>query len=142
MRRWPGDQFWPPHTACQTLHVTSQTWRNPAPGAQPESGGAPSAPDATGCRFAYHGDFNWPGIALANRIIRRYGARPWRMGAGDYEHLATRSQAEGIPRLPLVREPVSAVWDAGLAPAMAGLGIALHEEATLDLLVDDLSDAL
>ncbi|MEU6614553.1 hypothetical protein R1Y80_20125 [Streptomyces sp. JL1001] len=28
--------------------------------------------------------------------------------------------------------------DAGLAPAMAGLGVALHEEATLDLLADDL----
>ncbi|EGE42956.1 TIGR02679 family protein [Streptomyces griseus] len=90
------------------------------------------------CRFAYHGDFDWPGIALANRIMRRYGARPWRMGADDYEYLATRSQAEGIPPLPLVGEPVSAVWDAGLAPAMAALGVALHEEATLDLLVDDL----
>ncbi|WP_127450757.1 DUF2398 family protein [Streptomyces sp. B29(2018)] len=90
------------------------------------------------CRFAYHGDFDWPGIALANRIMRRYGARPWRMGADDYEHLATRSQAEGIPPLPLIGKPVSAVWDAGLAPAMAALGVALHEEATLDLLVDDL----
>ncbi|MEU7044706.1 TIGR02679 family protein [Streptomyces varsoviensis] len=94
---------------------------------------------STGCRFAYHGDFDWPGIALANRITRRYGARPWRMGADDYEHLVSRSQAEGIPQLPLAGQPVSAVWDAGLAPAMAALGVALHEEATLDLLVDDLS---
>ncbi|WP_434593070.1 TIGR02679 family protein [Streptomyces sp. A5-4] len=94
---------------------------------------------STGCRFAYHGDFDWPGIALANRIMRRYAAQPWRMGAYDYERLATRSRAEGIPRLPLAGQPVSAVWDAGLAPAMAALGVALHEEATLDLLVDDLS---
>lgn len=93
------------------------------------------------CHFAYHGDFDWPGIALANRIMRRYEARPWRMSAEDYEHLATRSQAEGVPQLPLAGEPVSAVWDAGLAPAMAALGVALHEEATLDLLVDDLSGA-
>ncbi|GGX39019.1 TIGR02679 family protein [Streptomyces chryseus] len=97
---------------------------------------------STGCHFAYHGDFDWPGIALANRIMRRYGAQPWRMGAEDYEHLATRSQAEGIPQLPLVGQPVSAVWDAGLAPAMAALGVALHEEATLDLLVEDLSAPL
>ncbi|MGW9421996.1 TIGR02679 family protein [Streptomyces koyangensis] len=90
------------------------------------------------CHFAYHGDFDWPGIALANRIMHRYGARPWRMSADDYEHLATRSQTEGIPPLPLVGEPVSAMWDAGLAPAMAALGVALHEEATLDLLMDDL----
>lgn len=56
---------------------------------------------ATGCRFAYHGDFDWPGIALANRVIRRYEALPWRMGTADYERLAAHSQAEGIPQLPL-----------------------------------------
>ncbi|GGZ35062.1 hypothetical protein GCM10010365_64850 [Streptomyces poonensis] len=93
----------------------------------------------TGCRFAYHGDFDWPGIALANRIILRYGALPWRMGAEDYEHLAARSQREGIPQLPLDGQPVSAAWDQHLAPAMTALGVALHEEVTLDLLVDDLS---
>ncbi|GAA1926998.1 hypothetical protein GCM10009716_38840 [Streptomyces sodiiphilus] len=94
---------------------------------------------ATDCRFAYHGDFDWPGIALANRVIRGYKALPWRMGAEDYEYLAAHSQAEGIPQLPLDGQPVSAVWDPGLAPAMTAFGVALHEEATLDLLVDDLS---
>ncbi|OPF80488.1 TIGR02679 family protein [Streptomyces antioxidans] len=94
---------------------------------------------ATGCRFAYHGDFDWPGIVLANRVIRLYDAVPWRMGTADYEHLAARSQAEGIPQLALDGQPVSADWDPDLAPAMTALGVALHEEATLDLLVDDLS---
>ena len=94
---------------------------------------------ATGCRFAYHGDFDWPGIALANRVIRRYEALPWRMGTADYEHLAARSQAEGIPQLALDGQPVDADWDRDLAPAMTALGVALHEEATLELLVDDLS---
>ncbi|MEU1554644.1 TIGR02679 family protein [Streptomyces scabiei] len=94
---------------------------------------------ATGCRFAYHGDFDWPGIALANRVIRRYEARPWRMGTADYEHLAAHSQAEGIPQLALDGQPVNADWDPDLAPAMTALGVALHEEATLDLLVADLS---
>ncbi|WP_433546455.1 TIGR02679 family protein [Streptomyces sp. CA-294286] len=94
---------------------------------------------ATGCRFAYHGDFDWPGIALANRVVRRYGARPWRMGTADYEQLAARSRAEGIPRLALDGRPVGADWDPDLSPAMSALGVALHEEATLDLLVADLS---
>ncbi|MFJ4975441.1 TIGR02679 family protein [Streptomyces coeruleorubidus] len=94
---------------------------------------------ATGCRFAYHGDFDWPGIALANRVIRRYEARPWRMGTADYEHLAARSQAEGVPQLALDGQPVKADWDPDLAHAMIALGVALHEEATLELLVDDLS---
>ncbi|MFF1278123.1 DUF2399 domain-containing protein [Streptomyces marokkonensis] len=94
---------------------------------------------ATGCCFAYHGDFDWPGIALANRIIRRYGAQPWRMNAEDYDHLAARSRAGGIPQLPLDGQPVSAAWDPGLAPAMTARGVALHEEVTLDLLAADLS---
>lgn len=94
---------------------------------------------ATGCRFAYHGDFDWPGIALANRVIRRYAASSWRMGTADYEHLAARSQAEGIPQLALDGQLINADWDPDLAPAMTALGVALHEEATLDLLVDDLS---
>ncbi|MFE9812744.1 TIGR02679 family protein [Streptomyces sp. NPDC005548] len=94
---------------------------------------------ATGCRFAYHGDFDWPGIALANRVIRCYDALPWRMSAADYEHLAARSQAKGIPQLALDGPPVSADWDPDLAATMTALGVALHEEATLDLLVADLA---
>ncbi|MEU1038047.1 DUF2399 domain-containing protein [Streptomyces sp. NPDC005907] len=45
---------------------------------------------ASGCAFAHHGDFDWPGIALANRIMHRYGAEPWRMRAADYEYLVAR----------------------------------------------------
>ncbi|MEZ3181615.1 TIGR02679 family protein [Streptomyces pimonensis] len=93
---------------------------------------------ASGCAFAYHGDFDWPGIALANRVIRRYAAEPWRMRAPDYEHLATRTHLHGAPHLPLTGPPVEAVWDPELAPAMRASGIALHEEAALDLLLEDL----
>ncbi|MFJ3775293.1 DUF2399 domain-containing protein [Streptomyces sp. NPDC090075] len=74
------------------------------------------APATTGCRFAYHGDFDGPGIALADRVIRRYEARPWRMSAADYECLAARSQTEGIPQLALNNQPISADWDPDLPP--------------------------
>ncbi|WP_330279091.1 DUF2399 domain-containing protein [Streptomyces sp. NBC_00569] len=50
-----------------------------------------------------------------------------------------RSQAEGIPQLALDGQPVSADWDPDLAPAMNALGVALHDEATVDFLVADLS---
>ncbi|WP_328433563.1 TIGR02679 family protein [Streptomyces sp. NBC_00425] len=93
---------------------------------------------ASGCTFAYHGDFDWPGIALANRITHRYGAEPWRMRAADYEYLAARTQVYGTPQVALVGTPAEAVWDAELAPTMDALGIALHEEAALDLLLEDL----
>ncbi|MFJ1649203.1 TIGR02679 family protein [Streptomyces sp. NPDC088258] len=95
---------------------------------------------AAGCRFAYHGDFDWPGIALANRIMRRYDARPWRLLAGDYRLLAARAAERGIPPLPLAGPSVAAEWDPGLAPAMSALGVALHEEATLEPLVNDLKE--
>ncbi|QCD59656.1 TIGR02679 family protein [Streptomyces hawaiiensis] len=93
---------------------------------------------ASGCTFAYHGDFDWPGITLANRIMHRYGAEPWRMRAADYEYLATRTQVRGTPQIALTGPSAEAVWDAELAPAMNALGIALHEEAALDLLLEDL----
>lgn len=93
---------------------------------------------ASGCAFAYHGDFDWPGIALANRIMRRYRAEPWRMRAADYEYLATRTRAHGTPQIALTGTPAEAVWDAELAPTMNALHIALHEEAALDLLLEDL----
>jgi uncharacterized protein (TIGR02679 family) len=93
---------------------------------------------AGSCRFAYHGDFDWPGLALGNRMISRYDARPWRFGTEDYEHLVARSRSRQVPRLPLAGPPVVAHWDPDLMPAMSALGIALHEEAVLDLLVADL----
>lgn len=94
---------------------------------------------ATDCTFAYHGDFDWPGITLANRVMGRYGAEPWRMTAPDYEYLATRTDLHGIPPLPLSGTPVEATWDAELAATMDALGVALHEEAALDLLLEDLA---
>ncbi|UUU21577.1 TIGR02679 family protein [Streptomyces sp. DSM 40750] len=94
---------------------------------------------ATDCAFAYHGDFDWPGIILANRVMGRYGAEPWRMTAPDYEYLAARTELRGMPPLPLVGTPVEATWDAELAPTMEALGVALHEEAALDLLLEDLA---
>ncbi|MER6677919.1 TIGR02679 family protein [Streptomyces sp. NPDC000983] len=92
-----------------------------------------------GCAFAYHGDFDWPGIALANRIIGRYEAEPWRMTTEDYEYLATRAELRGTPPLPLAGTPVEAAWDPELAPTMGTVGVALHEEAALDLLLSDLA---
>ncbi|MFJ8438829.1 TIGR02679 family protein [Kitasatospora griseola] len=94
---------------------------------------------AAGLRLRYHGDFDWPGIALANRIIRRHSALPWRMAAADYEQLAAHARDQGSPGLPLVGTPVEASWDADLAAAMTALNVALHEESALDRLIADLA---
>lgn len=82
---------------------------------------------AAGAELRYHGDFDWPGIAIANEVVRRFGAHPWRMSAADYD------SAPGV--LPLEGTEVEAWWDAELGAAMRRRGVAVHEEAVLDRLL-------
>ncbi|MDN3351361.1 TIGR02679 family protein [Actinomadura sp. DC4] len=93
---------------------------------------------AAGARLAYRGDFDWPGIAIANRMIGRYGARPWRMRATDYEEHVATARDRGTPLPPLTGALVDAVWDPELTPAMTALGVAVQEESALELLLADL----
>ncbi|MBT2512199.1 DUF2399 domain-containing protein [Arthrobacter sp. ISL-30] len=37
-----------------------------------------------GVDLYYHGDFDWPGMAMANRVITKFCARPWQMTADEY----------------------------------------------------------
>jgi uncharacterized protein (TIGR02679 family) len=81
-----------------------------------------------GAVLQYHGDFDWPGVAIANRLIAEVGAQPLLMGAADYQAAARSGQAA----LDLTGTPVAASWDAALTTAMTRLGVAVHEEAVLD----------
>jgi uncharacterized protein (TIGR02679 family) len=94
-----------------------------------------------GTRLAYHGDFDWPGVALANRIVRRFSAVPWRMSADDYEHAVGESRRRATPALALRGEPVEALWDPELASSMTACGVAIHEESVLETLLADLGGA-
>lgn len=38
-----------------------------------------------GARLLYHGDFDWPGLAIANQLFNRHGATAWRFQAAGYE---------------------------------------------------------
>jgi uncharacterized protein (TIGR02679 family) len=89
-----------------------------------------------GAHLHYHGDFDWPGIHIANHMIRRHGAQPWRMGAADYRTAIQRTP--GNPSL-LEKRPVPALWDGALTSAMTQHQIAVAEEALADDLVEDLS---
>jgi uncharacterized protein (TIGR02679 family) len=83
----------------------------------------------------YHGDFDWPGIAIARRMIGQ-GAQPWRLGCTDY-----REAVERLPvgrRLTLTGRAETTPWDSGLSPAMTADNVAVHEEAIVDLLLADL----
>lgn len=89
---------------------------------------------AAGVRLCYHGDFDWPGITIANGITARFGALPWRLEAGAYRSAA----ATGGPRLR--GSPVTATWDPALTHAMLELGVKVEEERVLDALLADLAE--
>jgi uncharacterized protein (TIGR02679 family) len=77
-----------------------------------------------GAVLRYHGDFDWPGIAIANRL-QRLGCRPWRMTAVDYLAAVRR---DGVP---LAGPGVTPSWDVQLGTQMRRAGTAVHEEAVL-----------
>ncbi|MCZ2810118.1 TIGR02679 family protein [Modestobacter sp. VKM Ac-2979] len=90
---------------------------------------------AGGADVSYHGDFDWPGVDITTRLLRR-GARPWRMGERDYTEAV-----RGLPddaRLALSGTPVGSPWDERLSAAMQRHGVAVHEEALLPHLLEDL----
>jgi uncharacterized protein (TIGR02679 family) len=100
--------------------------------------GMPSASQRTllsqlaerGAHLRYHGDFDWPGLRIANYVIRTFGATPWRMGAHDYAPQRGRA---------LSGTPVVASWDARLTQAMFEAGYALDEEYVAPALCKDLA---
>ena len=88
---------------------------------------------AAGAALRYHGDFDWPGVAIANRVIGRFEAEPWRMSASDY---VAAVRPDGPP---LVGAPVEPRWDAELGAAMRNHERAVHEESALAELVGELA---
>ncbi|MBO2456372.1 TIGR02679 family protein [Actinomadura violacea] len=84
-----------------------------------------------GAEFAYHGDFDWGGVAIAAAVRDRVGWRPWR-----YDATAYREAASGTP---LAGRPSPTPWDPALAPAMAERGVRVEEEQVLPDLITDLA---
>jgi uncharacterized protein (TIGR02679 family) len=82
-----------------------------------------------------HGDFDWPGLAIASSVMRRHGARPWRMSAADYI-AGVRAGAEHVR---LAGAPQPTPWDPELGEVMAATGRAVYEESVTDALITDLS---
>jgi uncharacterized protein (TIGR02679 family) len=88
---------------------------------------------ASGADLRYHGDYDWPGIAIANNVIAKYSATPWHFSAADYA-----AAAASAPQLapPLNGPPVIASWDADLAVAMKKAGMKIEEEAIAERIID------
>src|SRR5690606_917647 len=76
-----------------------------------------------GADFAYHGDFDWGGIAIAAAVHERIGWRPWRYDASAY--------LEATSDTPLAGRPVPTPWDPSLATAMKDRAVRVEEEQVL-----------
>ncbi len=88
-----------------------------------------------GAQLRYHGDFDWPGLQIANHVLRSCGAQPWRFATADYEAAVA---AAPLARHDLPDSLVTASWDPALAPSMRRHGRAIAEEALADSLLRDL----
>lgn len=88
---------------------------------------------AGGAAFAYHGDFDWGGVRIAEAVRRRFPWSPWHYDRAAYE---TALAAGGGP---LAGKPAVTPWDPDLAAAMEARGRRAEEELTLDTLLSDLA---
>ncbi|MEU9890145.1 TIGR02679 family protein [Sphaerisporangium sp. NPDC051011] len=86
---------------------------------------------AGGATFAYHGDFDWGGIAIAAAIHARHGFQPWRFDTQAYEAAASCA--------PLTGRPCATPWDPELAQGMERRAVRVEEELVLSHLLTDLA---
>lgn len=86
---------------------------------------------AGGSRFAYHGDFDWGGVAIAAAVHERVPFTPWRYDAASYQRVACDA--------PLTGRPSPTPWDPALADAMRLRAVRVEEELTLSELLLDLA---
>ncbi|MEA3160435.1 MAG: hypothetical protein QOD95_1983 [Gammaproteobacteria bacterium] len=91
--------------------------------------------ERAGARLMYHGDFDWPGLQIANHVMRTWQVHPWRFSAQDYEAAATNAPHT---RHDLSGACVAASWDVALMLAMQRHGIVIAEEAVAASLLEDL----
>jgi uncharacterized protein (TIGR02679 family) len=86
-----------------------------------------------GARLVYHGDYDWPGITIANSIMQRFAVKPWLFDETAYRLGAKHG------KLRLDGKLVNARWDSKLSLAMGEIGLAVPEELVLTQLLDSLS---
>jgi uncharacterized protein (TIGR02679 family) len=88
-----------------------------------------------GAQLRYHGDFDWPGLAIGNVVMTQFEARPWRFCAHDY-----LDAVRGMPAYvyPLGESRRDALWDPALVEVMSSYDIAIHEESVMAGLLADL----
>lgn len=93
----------------------------------------------SGALIWYHGDFDTSGIGICRRMYED-GARPWMMGAPDYEEAIDLAEQAGI-RLESGPDDCGATpWDPELQAAFRHHHRVIHEEFILDSVLDRFSE--
>jgi uncharacterized protein (TIGR02679 family) len=88
-----------------------------------------------GCEIRVHGDFDGGGLHIVSRAMQTIGAEPWRYDVAAYRQaVATVPTTQLSSRAPRELDPQLRE----LAAAIGADGCAVHEEALLDVLLDDL----
>ena len=88
-----------------------------------------------GADLRYHGDFDTPGLAICERMMR-LGLAPWRMNTADYRAALAAADAEGalLPRE--IRYPGATPWDPTLQENFGAERRIVHEERLLPGLLE------
>ena len=87
-----------------------------------------------GAELRVHADFDVGGVAIVGHVTGSYGAAPWRFSTHDYVAALERPSRE------LTGHVGSTSWDDQLSTTMNATARAVHEEAVVDQLLDDLRD--
>jgi uncharacterized protein (TIGR02679 family) len=86
-----------------------------------------------GFRLAYHGDFDWGGIRIANKLYAAFGFEPWRFTSASHR-IRSRHHRE-------LRSPeAEAWWDRTLSETIRIAGVSVEEESAIEELLADLTD--
>lgn len=95
---------------------------------------------AGGARLRYHGDFDWAGVSIGNFVTRTFAAEPWRFTTVDYLSARAEISNDRATHTQLSGTRIEAGWDESLATVMAESGVAIHEEAVVQSLLNDLAE--
>jgi uncharacterized protein (TIGR02679 family) len=95
-----------------------------------------AAVTAGGGTLRHHGDFDWPGITIAAKVMTRHNAKPWRLAAADYQAAVA---AGGTDHIPLKGQPQPTPWDPALADEMSTAARTVYEESVAADLIRDLA---
>lgn len=91
---------------------------------------------ATGTRIRWHSDLDWTGLRATATAVKRLGAVPWLMRAGDYRTALPASSE------PLRGPAAGSPWDPGLAELMHAAGRAVTENLQLPAMLADLASPI